>query len=141
MNVITEYVPETGSILRLKNIFTGTDLCMKESIYLYRTAVILPAILAFGMFITWIPNMKNHKWGFKKVDGKIKWTKYNNTIDEKRTRLLLWPWITVFFELSAFFNSLYSLYPSDKNEALMYIFGFLTIALITVWALTTTKKK
>ncbi len=99
------------------------------------------AILAVGMFITWLPRMKNHKWGFKKVNGHLKWTKYNNIVDEKRMRLIFWPLITFFFELSGIFSFCNDLWPSEKYEALTYVFIFLTVTLMIVWSLTTVKEK
>lgn len=99
------------------------------------------AILAGGMFITWLPKMTNHKWGFRKVDGRLKWARYDNIVDEKRRRLIFWPLVTVFFELFGIFSFCNDLWPSGKYETLMYIFLFITVALMLVWALTTAKKK
>lgn len=98
------------------------------------------AILAGGMFVTWIPSAKNHKWGFKKVDGKLKWTKYTNVVDEKRTRLIWWPIITLFFELFGIFSFCNELWPSPKYEALTNVFCMLTVAFLLVWALSTAKR-
>ena len=43
------------------------------------------AILAGGVFITWLPNMKNQNWGFKMVDGRLKW--------QKDERYFHFPWL------------------------------------------------
>ncbi len=97
--------------------------------------------LAVGMWITWLPKMENHKWGFKKVEGHLKWTKNNNNVDVKRTRLVFWPLITIFFELFGIFTYCNDLWPSEKYEALTYVFNFLIVIMIIAWAITTAKKK
>lgn len=99
------------------------------------------AILAGGMFVTWLPVAKNHKWGFKRVEGQWKWMKYSNIVDEKRTRLIWWPLITIFFELFGLFSYCRDLWQKPAYETLATLFCILTVASIIVWGITTIKKK
>ena len=91
------------------------------------------AILAGGMFIAWLPNMKNQNWGFKLVDGKMKWQKDTRVIDPKRTRLVWWPLITLFFELYGLFDYCFDLWEKPTYEALKYIFAAIALLALAVW--------
>ena len=75
------------------------------------------AILAGGMFITWMPNMKNYKWGFKMVDGRLKW----------------WPIIIFFFELYGLFDYCNDLWQRPWTETLMVVFAVITIVVFIAW--------
>lgn len=99
------------------------------------------AILGGGMFIAWIPKMVNHRYGPTMVDGKMKWTKFTNVVDEKRTRLIWWPLITFFFELYGIFSFCNDLWPSDVYSVLQTVFGLLTLLLFVAWVATTIKSK
>lgn len=91
------------------------------------------AILAGGMFITWTPNMKNYKWGFKMVDGRLKWCKDERVSDIRRTRLVWWPIITFCFELYGLFDYCNDLWKRPWTEALMYVFLAITLLLLFAW--------
>ena len=91
------------------------------------------AILAGGLFITWLPIMKNQKMGFKLVDGKMKWQKDTRVVDANRTRLIWWPLITLFFELYGLFDYCFQLWGKTACEVLKYIFVALTLSVMTVW--------
>lgn len=90
-------------------------------------------VLAGGMFITWLPNMKNQKWGFRMVDGKMKWKKDTRVVDVNRTRLVWWPLITLFFELYGLFDYCFQLWEKTTYEALKYIFVALTLMTLAIW--------
>lgn len=91
------------------------------------------AILAGGLFIAWLPNMKNQKWGFKLVDGKIKWQKDTRVTDPNRTRLVWWPLITLFFEFFGLFDYCFQLWERTAYEVLKYIFIALTLLALAIW--------
>jgi len=93
------------------------------------------AILAGGMFITWMPNMKNYKWGFKMVDGRLKWCKDERTSDIRRTRLVWWPIITFCFELYGLFDYCNNLWLWPWTEVLMYVFLAITLLLLFAWVI------
>ena len=92
------------------------------------------AILAGGMFITWLPNIHNYNWGFKKVDGQLKWCKDTRLIDPKRNRLIWLPLMTLFFELYAMFDYCYSLWDKPTYEILKYVFFILTLLFLLACA-------
>lgn len=91
------------------------------------------AILAGGMFITWLPNMKNNKWGFRMVDGRLKWRKDKRTSDIRRTRLVWWPIITFCLELYGLFDYCNDLWQRPWTATLMVVFAVLTLVLLFVW--------
>ena len=91
------------------------------------------AILAGGMFITWIPRMSNYNWGPKMENGRVKFKKSTNEIDTKRTRLVLWPLITLFFEIFGIFDWCHDLWNKSLYEVLSYIFLAVTLILMFVW--------
>lgn len=91
------------------------------------------AILAGGMFITWMPNMKNYKWGFKMVDGRLKWCKNERVSDIHRTRLVWWPIIIFFFELYGLFDYCNDLWQRPWTETLMVVFAVITIVVFIAW--------
>lgn len=91
------------------------------------------AILAGGMFITWLPNMKNQKWGFRLVEGKMKWQKDTRVTDPNRTRLVWWPPITLFFELYGLSDYCFQLWEKPAYEVLKYIFVAFTLLLLAIW--------
>lgn len=91
------------------------------------------AILAGGMFIAWLPNMKNYKWGFRMVDGRLKWCKDERTSDIRRTRLVWWPIITFSLELYGLFDYCNDLLQRPWTGALMVVFVVLTLVLLFVW--------
>lgn len=93
------------------------------------------AILAGGMFITWMPNMKNYKWGFKMVDGRLKWCKNERVSDIRRTRLVWWPIITFCFELYGLFDYCNNLWLWPWTEVLMYVFLAITLLLLFAWVI------
>lgn len=93
------------------------------------------AILAGGMFITWLPNMKNYKWGFKMVDGRLKWCKDERVSDIRRTRLVWWPIITFCFELYGLFDYCNDLWRRPWTEMLMYVFLAITLLLLFAWVI------
>ncbi len=91
------------------------------------------AILAGGMFIAWLPIIKNQKMGFKLVDGKMKWQKDTRVVDANRTRLIWWPLITLFFELYGLFDYCFQLWEKTACEVLKYIFVVITLLTIAGW--------
>ncbi len=91
------------------------------------------AILAGGMFITWLPDMRNNKWGFRMVDGRLKWRKDERTSDIRRTRLVWWPIITFCLELYGLFDYCNDLWQRPWTEVLMVVFVVLTLVLLFVW--------
>ncbi len=91
------------------------------------------AILAGGMFIAWLPIIKNQKMGFKLVDGKMKWQKDTRVVDANRTRLIWWPLITLFFELYGLFDYCFQLWEKTACEVLKYIFVVITLLSIAGW--------
>lgn len=91
------------------------------------------AILAGGMFITWLPNMKNNKWGFRMVDGRLKWRKDERVSDIRRTRLVWWPIITFCLELYGLFDYCNDLWQRPWTATLMVVFVVLTLVLLFVW--------
>lgn len=91
------------------------------------------AILAGGMFITWLPNMKNQNWGFKMVAGRLKWQKDERIIDVHRRRLVWLPLFTIFFELYGLFDYCCDLWQKPWTEILKYLFFVLTLVSIFVW--------
>ena len=93
------------------------------------------AILAGGMFITWLPSMKNHNWGLCKVGGRLKWQKDTRDIDVSRTRLVFWPLITLFFELYGLFDYCFQLWDTPACKLLKYLFVSLTLSLLIVWCI------
>lgn len=92
------------------------------------------AIFAGGMFITWMPNMENNNWSFKKVDGHLKWCKDNSITDPNRTRLIWLPLMTICFELYGLFDYCYTIWEKPTYEALKYVFFTLTLLFIFIWA-------
>ncbi len=93
------------------------------------------AILAGGMFITWMPNMKNYKWGFKMVDGRLKWCKDERVSDIHRTRLVWWPIIIFFFELYGLFDYCSNLWQRPWTKTLMVVFAVITIVVFIAWVI------
>ena len=93
------------------------------------------AILAGGMFITWMPNMKNYIWGFKMVDGRLKWRKDERVQDIRRTRLVWWPFITLCFELYGLFDYCNDLWQRPWTEALKNVFLALVPLLFFAWVI------
>lgn len=91
------------------------------------------AILAGGMFITWLPNMKNNKWGFRMVDSRLKWCKNERVSDVRRTRLVWWPLITLCLELHGLFDYCNDLWLRPWIAMLMVVFVVLTLILLFVW--------
>lgn len=91
------------------------------------------AILVGGMFITWLPNMKNYKWGFRMVDGRLKWRKDERVQDIRRTRLVWWPIITFCLELYGLFDYCNDLWQRPWTAMLMVVFVVLTLVLLFVW--------
>ena len=91
------------------------------------------AVLAGGMFITWLPNMKYQNWGFRMADGKPKWHKDTRVIDANRTRLVFWPLITLFFELYGLFDYCFQLWEKTTYEVLKYTFVAFTLLLLASW--------
>jgi len=93
------------------------------------------AILAGGMFITWLPNMKNYKWGFQMVDGRLKWCKNERVSDIHRTRLVWWPFITLCFELYGLIDYCNDLWQRPWTEALKNVFLALVLLLLFAWVI------
>lgn len=93
------------------------------------------AILAGGMFIAWLPNMKNYKWGVRMVDGRLKWCKDERTSDIRRTRLVWWPIITLCFELYGLFDYCNNLWQRPWTETLMVVFAVITIVVFIAWVI------
>ena len=91
------------------------------------------AILAGGMFLTWIPRMKNHNYGFRLEEGKLRWRKSTSETDTKRTRLVFWPWITIFFELFGMFSFFYDLWNSSIYNVLKIVFLVFTLLVLISW--------
>ena len=91
------------------------------------------AILAGGVFITWLPNMKNQNWGFKMADGRLKWQKDERITDIHRRRLVWIPLFTIFFELYGLFDYCCDLWQKPWTETLKYLFFALTLVAIVVW--------
>ena len=93
------------------------------------------AILAGGMFIAWLPNMKNYNWGFQMVDGRLKWRKDERVQDIRRTRLVWWPIITLCFELYGLFDYCNDLWQRPWTGALMVVFAVITIVVFIAWVI------
>ena len=93
------------------------------------------AILAGGMFITWMPNMKNYKWGFKMVDGRLKWCKDERVSDIHRTRLVWWPIIIFCFELYGLFDYCNDLWHRPWTGTLMVVFAVITLVVFIAWVI------
>lgn len=93
------------------------------------------AILAGGMFIAWLPNMKNCKWGFRMVDGRLKWCKDERVQDIRRTRLVWWPIITFCLELYGLFDYCNDLWQRPWTGALMVVFAVITIVVFIAWVI------
>ena len=91
------------------------------------------AVLAGGMVITWLPTLKNNKWGFKLIDGGLKWRKDERVTDPNRTRLVWWPLITLFFELYGLFDYGFDLWQKPVYEMLKYLFVGLTLLALFAW--------
>ena len=91
------------------------------------------AILAGGLFLTWIPTMKNNKWGFKMIDGRLKWSKDETVADVRRTRLVWLPLFTIFFELYGLFDYCFDLWQKPWTEMLKFLFIALALASLFVW--------
>ena len=91
------------------------------------------AILAGGVFITWLPNMRNQNWGFKMVDGRLKWRKDQRITDAHRTRLVWMPLFTISFELYGLFDYCCDLWQKSWTETFKYLFFALTLVTIFVW--------
>lgn len=98
-------------------------------------------ILAVGMFITWLPNMKNNKWGFRKVDGKLKWCKDESVADPRRTRLIWWPLLTISLEFYGVFDFSHDLWQRSWMEELKGLFMTVTFVLFLIWCIGTARKK
>lgn len=92
------------------------------------------AILCGGLFIAWLPNMKNQKWGFRMVDGRLKWQKDERVSDIQRTRIVWWPFITLSLELHGLFDYCNDLWHKPWAETLMYVFIIITLVLLLSWA-------
>lgn len=90
-------------------------------------------ILGIGMLITWYPNMKNYNWGFSMVDGKLRWRKNERVVDTGRTRLVLWPFITLCFELFGLFDFGADLWSHSWMETLKGVFVALLVVLLVAW--------
>ena len=91
------------------------------------------AILCGGLFIAWLPNMKNNKWGFTMVDGRLKWQKDERVSDKQRTRIVWWPFITLGLELHGIFDYCNYLWQKPWTETLMILFAVISIALLLMW--------
>lgn len=91
------------------------------------------AILCGGLFIAWLPNMKNNKWGFTMVDGRLKWQKDERVSDKQRTRIVWWPFITLGLELHGIFDYCNDLWQKPWTETLMILFAVISIALLLMW--------
>ncbi len=91
------------------------------------------AILAGGMFITWIPKMTNNNWGPKLENGRVKFKKSTNEVDTARTRLIWWPLITLSFEIFGIFDWCHELWNKPYYEILSIVFLVLTLLLLFVW--------
>ena len=68
------------------------------------------AILAGGMFITWIPTLHNYGWKMAFQNGKPAMQKKNSEVDRRRSRLVIIPIATLFFELYGFFSYCYDIW-------------------------------
>ena len=77
--------------------------------------------------------MKNQKWGFRLVEGKMKWQKDTRVSDPNRTRLVFWPLITLFFELYGLFDYCFQLWEKTTYEVLKYTFVAFTLLLLASW--------
>lgn len=93
------------------------------------------AILAGGMFIAWLPNMKNNKWGFQMVDGRLKWCKNERITDIRRTRLVWWPLITLCLELYGLFDYCNDLWQRPWTATLTVVFAVITIVVLIAWVI------
>ena len=93
------------------------------------------SILIVGLFIAWLPVMRNHNWGFRIVDGRLKWQKNTNEIDVRHTRRIFWPLITLFFELFGLFGHCNDLWPSLSTNILKVVSLVVTVALLLSWCI------
>ena len=91
------------------------------------------AILAGGLFITWLPTMHNRNYGLRIEQGKPKWRKDTRIVDQQRTRLVLWPLITLFFELFGLFSYCHDLWGKAEYEVMQYLFAGLTLLILGIW--------
>lgn len=85
------------------------------------------AILAGGMFITWIPSLHNYGWKMALRNGKPALQKKNNVVDTRRSRLVIIPIATLFFELYAFFSYCYDIWQRPLYNYLKIITVILTV--------------
>ena len=91
------------------------------------------AILAGGMFITWLPNIHNYNWGFWMVDGRLKWQKATRVTDPSRTRLVWWPLITLFFELYGLFDYCFDLWQKSVYDYMKILSAVITLLFLAIW--------
>lgn len=94
------------------------------------------AILAGGVFITWLPNMKNMNWGFKMVEGRLKWVKDERVTDSNRTRLVWMSLFTFFFELYGLFDYCSDLWQKPWIETLALLLAILIVIVLVSWCVT-----
>ena len=93
------------------------------------------AILCGGLFVAWLPNMKNNKWGFRMVDGRLKWCKNERITDIRRTRLVWWPLITLCLELYGLFDYCNDLWQRPWTTTLTVVFAVITIVVLIAWVI------
>ena len=123
----------TGMVAVAGIALMATQIKMHGSGFFVSYLIYALAIFAGGMFITWIPNMKNQNWGFRLVEGKMKWQKDTRVTDPHRTRLVWWPLITLFFELYGLFDYCFQLWEKSAYDTLKYIFAVFTLLFLATW--------
>ena len=114
-------------------VLMGTQITTQGRGFFFGYLLYSIAILAGGMFITWIPKMHNKGWGLKNVEGKVKFGWRNDEVDVAKNRLIFVPLFTFFFELYGIFDYWGDAHPSGAMDVFSTIFGVLTVLLLFTW--------
>lgn len=93
------------------------------------------AIMCGGMFVTWLPRLRNSGWSLTIVGGRLRFKKRDGEIDIHRTRLIFWPLITLFLELYGLVYYWTDAHSASAGSVAEYVFGGLGIVLLFAWVI------
>ena len=75
-------------------------------------------------------------WGFKMVEGRLKWVKDERVADSNRTRLVWMSLFTFFFELYGLFDYCSDLWQKPWIETLVLLLAILIVIVLVSWCVT-----
>ena len=108
-------------------VLMATQIKTEGSVFFVSYLLYTLAILAGGMFITWIPTMHNYGWKMALQNGKPTMQKKNSEVDRRRSRLVIIPIATLFFELYGFFSYCYDIWQRPLYNYLRIVTVILTV--------------